>query len=180
MDGPDGFHYYWHDLRKEQNIVSKRALGGGGVMVWACFSWDFKDEITFADGTLDAKKYLEMLKPHLQQLSNHFVGKDWIFQQDNAPIHTAKSNMSWFKSRNINVMHWLALSPDLNPIENLWGILARAVYADGKQYNSKEELKQSIRREWQKISPQVLKNLIESMPKRIYQLISLQGRKTKY
>jgi hypothetical protein len=79
-----------------------------------------------------------MLKPHLQQLSNHFVGKDWILQQDNAPIHTAKSNMSRFKSRNINVMDWPALSPDLNPFENLWGILAREVYADGKQYNSKE------------------------------------------
>jgi hypothetical protein len=77
-------------------------------------------------------------------------------------------------------MDWPALSPDLNPIENLWGILAREVYADGKQYNSKEELKHAIRREWQKISPHVLKNLVESMTKRIYQLISLQGRKTKY
>jgi hypothetical protein len=33
LDGPYGFHYFWHVLRKEQKILSKRALGGGGVTV---------------------------------------------------------------------------------------------------------------------------------------------------
>jgi transposase len=27
-----------------------------------------------------------------------------------------------------------ALSPDLNPIENVWRVLAREVYKEGKQY----------------------------------------------
>jgi hypothetical protein len=180
MDGPDGFRYYWHDLRKEPHILSKRSLGGGGVMVWACFTWDFKSEIVFVDGVLDATKYQNMISPHLQQLSDHFEGNDWIFQQDNAPIHTARSTMLWFKSKNINVMDWPALSPDLNPIENLWGILVRAVYADGKQYYTINDLKQAIIREWKKIAPQVLRNLVNSMPNRMYQLITLQGKKTKY
>jgi len=37
LDGPDGFQYYWHDLRHEDKIYSKRQFGGGGVMVWAAF-----------------------------------------------------------------------------------------------------------------------------------------------
>jgi hypothetical protein len=41
-------------------------------------------------------------------------------------------------------MDWSALSPGLNPIENLWGILVRAVYADGKQYYTINDLKQAI------------------------------------
>jgi len=28
LDGPDGFQYYWHDLRKEELIFSKRPQGG--------------------------------------------------------------------------------------------------------------------------------------------------------
>ena len=33
LDGPDGNQYYWHDLRKEPQYFSKRASGGGSVMV---------------------------------------------------------------------------------------------------------------------------------------------------
>jgi hypothetical protein len=121
LDGPDGFRYYWHDLRKQKKILSKRAMRGGGVMIWAYFSWDFKGEITFLEGTMDAKKYQEIQEPHFQQISDHMSQGDWIFQQDNAPIHTANSTKLWLKSKNINLMEWSVLSPDLKPIENLWG-----------------------------------------------------------
>ncbi|CAF2814923.1 unnamed protein product [Rotaria sp. Silwood2] len=39
FDGPDGFSYYWHDLRKEGEIFSTRVQGGGSVMIWASFGW---------------------------------------------------------------------------------------------------------------------------------------------
>ncbi|GJQ87109.1 hypothetical protein Trydic_g23958 [Trypoxylus dichotomus] len=33
FDGPDGFQYYCHDLRKEPKVLSGRPQGGGGAMV---------------------------------------------------------------------------------------------------------------------------------------------------
>ncbi|CAF2149472.1 unnamed protein product [Rotaria magnacalcarata] len=77
-------------------------------------------------------------------------GSDWIFQQDNTPIHRPKANLAWFKSQKTNVLPWPSLSPDLNPIENLWGILARMVYAEGKQFRTKEQLKTAILKSWEK------------------------------
>ncbi len=50
---------------------------------------------------------------------------DFIFQQDLAPAHTAKGIKSWFNGHGVTVLDWPANSPDLNPIENIWGIVKR-------------------------------------------------------
>ncbi len=53
-----------------------------------------------------------------------FKVADFIFQQDLAPAHTAKSTKSWLNDHGVVVLDWPANPPDLN-IENLWGIVKR-------------------------------------------------------
>ena len=180
MDGPDGFSCYWHDLRKEPLYNSKRRAGGGSVMIWACFGWNFKSNISFIDGRMNSQDYCLMLSNQVDNISNSFGGDRWIFQQDNAPCHAAAFTKKWFRDHNVDVMDWPAVSPDLNPIENLWGILVRKVYADGKQFKSVNDLKMSIEREWANLSQNVCQNLISSMPDRIFEAIKNNGNKTKY
>ncbi len=52
-----------------------------------------------------------------------FKDPDFIFQQDLAPAHTAKSTKSWLNNHGVGVLDCPANSPDLDPIENLWGIV---------------------------------------------------------
>ncbi len=71
---------------------------------------------------------------------------DFIFQQDLAPAHTAKGTKSWFNDHDVTVLDWPANSPDLNPKENLWGIVKRKM-RDTRPNNS-DDLKASIKETW--------------------------------
>lgn len=54
----------------------------------------------------------------------------FVFQQDNASIYVAHETKTWFSSKNVTVPYWPASNSDLNPIENLLGIMYRKVCAN--------------------------------------------------
>jgi inhibitor of nuclear factor kappa-B kinase subunit alpha len=47
-----------------------------------------------------------------------FSGQKWVFQQDSAPAHKAKTTQEWLRRKAlafISVKDWPSESPDLNP-----------------------------------------------------------------
>ncbi len=74
---------------------------------------------------------------------------------------------------------WLASnSPDLNPIENLWGIVKRKMR--DTRPNNADDLKATVKETWASIPPQQCHKLITSMPRRIEAVIKAKGAPTKY
>ncbi len=69
-------------------------------------------------------------------------------------------------------------SPDLNPIENLWGIVKRKIR--NKRPKIADELKATVKETWASIPPQQCHKLITSMPHRIEAVIKAKGAPTKY
>ena len=72
----------------------------------------------------------DQLEPWLKKLRINFK-RTIIFKQDNALSHTVHKTSEYLQKfsfcgpRKIN---WLVNSADLNPIENLWGILMQQVH----------------------------------------------------
>ncbi len=137
------------------------------VMIWAAMSSAGVGPLYFLKSTVNAVIYQDILE-HFMLLS-----ADLIFQQDLAPAHTAKGTKSWFNDHGVTVLDWPANSPDLNPIENLWGIVKRKMR--DTRPNNADDLKAAIKATWASITPEQCHRVIASMPRRIDAVIHAKG-----
>ncbi len=149
------------------------------VMIWAAMSSAGVGPLCFLKSTVKAAIYQEILEHFMLPSSDKLYGDaDFIFQQDLAAAHTAKGTKSWFNDHGVTVLDWPANSPDLNPIENLWGIVKRKMR--DTRPNNADELKATVKETWASIPPQQCHKLITSMPRRIETVIKAKGAPTKY
>ncbi len=120
------------------------------VMIWGAMSSADVGPLCFLKTNVTAPVYQYILEhfmlPSADQL---FKDADFIFQQDLAPAHTAKSTKSWLNDHGVGVLDWPANSPDLNPIENLWGIVKRKMR--NKRPKNADELKATVKETWASI-----------------------------
>ncbi|POM78704.1 Hypothetical protein PHPALM_3739 [Phytophthora palmivora] len=90
--------YYWHDLRREPEIYSTRQSGGGSVMVWAAFC--------ASDGNQNSERYIYTISEYLLPFIDCVYGRECVFQQDNASIHTSGATKEFLKEEKVDVMDW--------------------------------------------------------------------------
>ncbi len=89
-------------------------------MIWGAMSSAGVGPLCFLKTNITAPIYQYILEhfmlPSADQL---FKDADFIFQQDLAPAHTAKSTKSWLNDHGVGVLDWPANSPDLTPRESM-------------------------------------------------------------
>lgn len=180
LDGPDGLSYYWHDLRKDAEVFSKRQAGEASVMVWGAITYHGPLQLATVQTTLNAEGYCSLLEDYLEEEAAVALGENWVLVQDNAPVHTANKTKIWLQEHNIVPLNWPAKSPDLNIIENVWGWLARQVYKDGKQYSCRSELARAVHHHWLQMEVQYLQTLYHSFGKRLVQVLKKKGSTISY
>ena len=114
------------------------------------------------------------------------TGRAYLFMHDNAPVHKAPPARDYLMAHGIQPISWPAYSPDLNPIENVWGMMKlyiQNVYPEferGRQ-RSKAETRRIILEAWYNCTTEdKLRSLILSMAKRCEEVVRVQGGPTSY
>ncbi len=126
-------------------------------MVWGCMSAAGTGELQFIEGTMNANMYCDILK---QKLDRRVV-----FQHDNDRKHTSKMTTAFLKKLRVKLMDWPSMSPDLNPIEHLWGILKRKV--EERKVSNIHQLLDVVMEDWKRTPVATCEALVHSMPKRV-------------
>jgi hypothetical protein len=104
-------------------------------------------------------------------------GRECVFQQDSASIHTSAATKEFLEDGRDGVASQVARP---GPHREYMGVLDRVVYAHGRQFQTREDLIDTIKASWAAIGQGLITKLVESMPKRYIVTLELHGTKTKY
>ncbi|MCP4281025.1 MAG: hypothetical protein GY776_13610 [Alteromonas sp.] len=103
---------------------------------------------------------------------------NWTLQQDGAPSHTARNTLDYLRRENVNFIEpalWPPNSPDLNPVDYaVWGALQERVY-HRRQFETVEQLKQAIDKEWRALSQNFINNSINEWRRRLEYVVQQNG-----
>lgn len=151
------------------------------VMVWWGVSYEGVTELHFCEQgvKIRATNYQkDILKRVVKPLNDTlFAGKHWIFQQDSAPAHKAKTTQRWLATHLpefIAAEDWPSGSPDLNPLDyGLWNILEEK--ACSKPHRNVESLKLDLVRAAASIPIDTVRAVIDEWPDRLKKCVKVKG-----
>ena len=140
-----------------------------------CFSTsDFEKLVCFQknlDGTYICNIYERGLLPLARKLFG-WDNLDWILVKDNNSKHKSKIAQRWKAENNVKNLPWPAMSPNRNPIENVWQVLKMKLCK--KKIHLLYSLVIELHREWSNLSNELAHNLVASINKHVLSLIEVR------
>lgn len=168
------FRWYRKEDCDEQCFATKEKFSTS-IMIFGAIGIDFKSRLIICERSIDALYYREVLSQSnlIDSLDAKHGQGNWVFMQDGAPAHTAKITTLFLQKRMQFLKIWPANSPDLNPIEHLWGAMKRIL--KNTEIESKEHLIETIQNIWNNFPQDSINSLIYSFYGRLRLIIDQKG-----
>ncbi|ORD93310.1 TCB1 [Enterospora canceri] len=118
---------------------------------------------------MNSSKYISLIRDTVldDMITSGVDLKTMVFMQDNASCHKSKKTSRWFADSNITLGFHPAQSPDLNPIEFVWGWLKKRVNKRQGEIINKDDLLRVIVDEASKVNPATIRKHFSALPARL-------------
>lgn len=174
---------YAKSSKEAAELVPKVQKGHhpASVMVWWGVSYDGVTQLHFCEKgvkTSAAVYQKTVLEQVVKPLSTTiFQNQHWVFQQDSAPGHKARTTQAWLRNNVpefISAEDWPSGSPDLNPLDyKLWSILEGMVCT--KRYPNIDALKKALSKAVANFPMDVVRPAIDDWPNRLKACVKAKG-----
>ena len=160
--------------RYHPRVLKQRAKHPAKIHIWGGISKKGATRIVMFTGTMNATRLRSILEAGLIPFINELFPMGHRLYQDNDPKHTSEYISRFFEEQGINWWPTPPESPDLNPIENIWGSLKQYLRTTYKPRNL-EQLKSGIQQFWMTLTPEVCRHYIGHIHRVIPKIIEVNG-----
>lgn len=167
----------------DQNVIENRGSGRIAVGIWGWMCASGPGELVEIGGRLNSEGYKDILDNTLLPTAQIFFPEERPIQfvHDNCPIHKSRICKLWFQENHDNIVElpFPAKSPDLNPIENLWGLMVQTW--DPTTPRNKNNIIAHVHEIWEGFrGRQTCENMVASMHERLEAVIEANGGHTRF
>ena len=165
--------------QRQYRVLKPRAKHPVKLHVWGGISSRGATSIVMFSGIMDAPRYQQILEAGLLPFLSECFPDGHRFQQDNDPKHCSNHIGKFFTEQGVVWWRTPPESPDLNPIENVWGSMKQYLRTIYKPRNL-ETLKEGIQQFWNTLTPEVCRRYINHLNKVVPKVIEVRGEPSGY
>lgn len=165
--------------RLQPRQLKQRAKHPVKIHIWGGISSKGATNIIMFTGVINAERLETVLEVGLLPFIRDKFAAGHRLQHDNDPKHSSERIETFFEENNVNWWPTPPESPDLNPIENIWGSLKQYLCNTYKPRNL-QELKNGIKQFWGTLTPEICQRYISHLDKVMPVVVQKEGNPSGY
>ena len=143
-------------------------FGGGSLLIWGAIWIGGRSPLRKMKKTMNSERYIEVLEELVSSISFELGDSsiDWTYIDDNSPPHRSIRANEYKELFGIRTLGWPALSLDLNPIDNVWSLMAEVIRKRTKPGDTLINLERLLENELAEVPQTMIDTFIRSMTTR--------------